>query len=156
MTDDGEEERAFVFQRLGIGYFLLGFAPAFVLLNPQSIGPLALAMVGGLVTGAIAFVGFQLVGRRLLGAVAGVDVDASEPQRLPYYSTYLVVALGALVFLPVVLWVMASVAPSGEIGGGGRRSPLVGALLVSAAVMSVVAEPLWLRTLRALSVDVVE
>lgn len=152
MTTD-EDERPFVFQQLGIGYFLLGFAPAFVVVNPQEIGPLLLAMAGGLVTGIIAFVGFQLVGRRLLRTVAGIDVDAAEPARLPYYSTYLVTAVAALALLPVVLWVMTTVAPVTDLtGGGGRRSPVIGALVVSAAITSIVAEPLWLRALSALSV----
>lgn len=150
------DERPFVFQRLSIGYFLLGFAPPFVVVNPQDTVPLVLAGAVGLVTGGLTFFAFQRVATALFGWVADIDVDAAEPTRLVYFSTYLVVGLTALALLPLSLWVLTTVAPSGELGGGGRRSPLIGALLVPGAVMSVVAEPLWIRVLRTLSVDVIE
>lgn len=156
MTSDEDDGRAFVFQKLGIGYFLLGFAPAFVIVDPQSIGPILLALVSGLITGAIAFGGFLLVAGRLMDSVAGIDVDDAEPTSLAYYSTYLVIGVGALALLPVILWIMTTVAPGEEITGGGRRSPLGGALLVSAALMSVVAEPIWFRALQFTPVDVVK
>lgn len=145
-----------MFQKLGIGYFLLGFAPAFVVVDPQSIGPLVLTMGAGLVTGAVAFAAFLLITGRLMDAVAGVDVDEAEPTGLAYYSTFLLIGVGALALLPVILWVMVTVAPAEELAGdGGRRSPLWGALVVSAALVSVVAEPLWHRVLQFTPVDAV-
>lgn len=157
MTEEDDDERPFLFERLGIGYFFLGFAPPFALVNPQGTGGIVLVLVGGAIAGLIVFAAFQALGRKLLSAVAGIEVDATEPGRLAYYSTYLVVAVGTLALLPVAIWIMASISPSGEItGGGGRRSPLLLALLTSAALVSIVAEPIWLRVLKLVSVDPVE
>lgn len=156
MPSDEDDGRAFVYQKLGIGYFFLGLAPVFVIVDPQSIGSILLALVGGAITGAIAFGGFLLVAGRLMDAIAGIDVDDAEPTLPANYSTDLVIGLGALALLPVILWILTTVAPGEDVTGGGRRSPLGGALLVSAALMSVVAEPIWFRALQFTPVEAVK
>jgi len=85
--DDDGDRRPFVCQKLGVGYFFLGPAPVFVVVNPQSSVPLVLATTDGGVTGLVAYVACHLVGNRLLDAVAGVDATTTEPTRLPYWST---------------------------------------------------------------------
>lgn len=101
-----------MFQRLGIGYFLLGAAVPFVIVDPRSIVSLIGTMAPGLVLAVVAFVGFQVVAGTLVGGVTDIDTGAATPTRTAYDTTFVAVAVAALAFTPVRLVVMDAVGPA--------------------------------------------